>query len=381
MRQSTSHSALTLSDLVEEQLEALMLRAALGGLVARDLRNAFRMLTLSALDRVARPPFEGLSQINPDGLPFQWCFCLNGAAPSVRFLCEMGPPHSRCGNRLRASLEILEELLCVLRVPRPDWLLDSLIPLVLPPANRLPQDWRSAVWFAVGASRRGVLVKLYLNLEKDEPVERWKRIGRALLTLDRRRSLERLCELSARVSRDSWPVGICCDVLASGRPGRLKAYFHAGEVLPSWLDAWYSAAGFAHELPLLAEALDAFAWHPGRPYWTKSLFVSTEFDDRDELCLKTDLAVSRWVATDAYVHDGVRRLAAAMKLDDTPYLTALRDIGDWPVSSEGTRTHHVVGIGSETDGGRHLNIYCQPPLKRCAPGDADGPIPAALPAP
>ncbi len=350
---------MSLGDIIAGQLDALLRLAALPEPIARRTRAAYGILTRGALDRPATPPYAGLARINPDGMPFQWSFCLGGE-PSVRFLCEVGPPGASAGERFHRSQTALQLALEALDVPRPRWLWERVMPAIVPPVDRLPPNWLSAIWFAVGATRRSVLVKVYLNLAHGPPVERWRRVGRMLSTLGRRQSLARLCEISSRVSRDSWPVGIAFDVRSDGEPGRVKAYFHGGEVWPAWLEAWYIAAGLERDLPVVREALAVFPWHADRPYWAKSLFVSAEFGTREELTLKSDLAVSRWVATDARILGGVRRLARAMRLDVRPYLSALRSLGDWPVTAAATMTHHVVGIGSEKDGSRHLNVYCEP---------------------
>ena len=254
-----------------------------------------------------------------------------------------------------------------------------LLPIVLPAEGRMPEGWRSAVWYALGASGGNVLIKVYASLECGGPELRWRRIGRALLELGRRRSLERLCDMSSSVSGRSWPVGLAFDILPDGSPGRIKAYFKAGAVGPSWLARWYATAGLPDEIDAVRTALEAFPWHRDRPYWPGSLFVSAEFDALENLTLKTDLAVSRWVVSDARVVQGVRKLADSLGLKDAGYLRSLRQLDDWPPNASETRTHHVVGIGCEENGERHINVYCQPAIRTMAETHARPGSEAAVP--
>lgn len=352
------------ADVVSGQLEALIAWSGLSIDHANKTRDAYRILSRNALDRSVAGRYDGLSRINPDGLPFQWSFCIDGGGPSVRFLCEVGPPGSSVEERLRLSQVALAQALEALGIPRPSWLWEDVIPTVFAAPDSLPPRWLSAMWFAVEANQRHVLLKVYINLEHGSPRERWERVGRVLLDLGRRESLKKLCELSRPASRDSWPIGLALDVLGDGRPGRVKAYFYGDEVGPEWLYRWYAAAGLTSEIPYVRTTLASFPWHADRPYWIKSLFISPEFGPRGKLTLKTDLAVSRWVRSDALILRGVHQLAARLGLDVSSYVKALRTIGDWPVSRSQTRTHHVVGLGFEGHRRRHLNVYCEPRMKR-----------------
>ncbi len=63
------------------------------------------------------------------------------------------------------------------------------------------------------------------------------------------------------------------------------------------------------------------------------------------------------------IRQGVHQLAHSLGLDDASYLRSLRQLDDWPPNTSETRTHHVVGIGCEENGDRHINIYCEPATK------------------
>ena len=285
---------------------------------------------------------------------------LHRAPPGVRFLGEIGPPGADCAKRYRRSITAIQRALEILGTPPPAWLWDIAPPIVLPAEDRMAEGWRSAIWCALGTSGHSVLIKVYASLECGDPAQRWRRIGQALIELGRRPSLERLCDMPSSVSGQSWPVGVAFDILPDGSPGRIEAYFKAGEVGPSWLARWYAAAGLPDEIHAVRTALEAFPWHRDRPYWAGSLFVSAEFDASENLTLKTDLAVSRWIAGDARIVRCVRSLAGRLGLNDAGYLRSLRQLHDWPPHPSKTRSHHVVGIGCEENGARHINVYCEP---------------------
>jgi len=351
----------TLEAAVAGQFERLCGSIGLPAGIADKAETCRRLLSAGAL---ARPPAErygGLSRINPNGLPFQWSFVL-GAPPCLRFLCEVGPPGTDCAARLGRTRAAIGEALKVLEIARPAWLWDEVLPAILPPAGEMPPGWRSALWTALGASPGGIGLKVYASLERGGAQVRWQRIGRALLALSRPAALERLCAMSGPVSSAAWPVGIAFDILPGGSPGRVKAYFMASETDGSWLARCYQAAGWRQEVEAVEAALAAFPWHAGRPYWPGSLFLSAEFGRAGELTLKTDLALSRWVSSDAHALAGVTRLARRLGLDAAPGLAWLESLGALPPHATALRTLHVVGLGTEADGKRHLNLYCEPPL-------------------
>ena len=192
-----------------------MRAAALPPGLAVKIAACRRVLTDGALQRPLAKRYHGLSRINPDGLPFQWSFCI-GAPPGVRFLGEIGPPGADCAKRYRRSITAIQRALEILGTPPPAWLWDIAPPIVLPAEDRMAEGWRSAIWCALGTSGHSVLIKVYASLECGDPAQRWRRIGQALIELGRRPSLERLCDMPSSVSGQSWPVGVALDILPDG---------------------------------------------------------------------------------------------------------------------------------------------------------------------
>lgn len=323
------------------------------------IQRARRLLTADALRRPRAQRYTGLSQINPNGLPFQWSFCI-GQPASLRFLCEIGPPGSNCETRHRRSVAALGEALTVLDIPTPDWLWDIALPQILPGLPAMPEGWRTSLWTALGASRDTVAVKVYASLEQGDAEERWRRIGRALLALDRVEALKTLCDISGAVSGTAIPVGIAFDVLPTGAPGRIKAYFQSGAINGNDLAAWYEAADLVRDLPALATLLRVFPCSAAPDFPPSAFFISAEFDRGNALTLKTDLTVSRWCASDADITAGLEQLCAALGLDLSLYQAAQAALGLWPPSRLDRPLLHVVGLGSERDGRRHINVYSEP---------------------
>lgn len=365
----------TLGAVVRGQFERLADWAALPQAVAHRAASVLEALTEGALDRPAAPPFDGLSRINANGLPFQWSFSLaRGGARSLRFLCEPGAPGTSARQRCGVARACLARALRALDVPDARWLDDCVLPLLLPGDAHWPEHWRSALWFGAGASARGVLIKPYLNLNRDAPLERWRRLGRVFQSLGRQADLEALCALSGRVSRDSWPVGLALDVLPDGACGRVKAYFRSGAVGPDWLERWYVASGGAAHAPALRAALDAFPYCGQTRYPDRSFVVSLEFHEGG-LALKTDLAVTRWMSDDAAVAAGTRRVLRAIGAEPDEFDAALRALGAWPPDQAEARQLRFVGVGHEPDGSEHLNVYVEPPLPSPPPAARSAPAP------
>lgn len=329
---------------------------------ATALEATFADLTAAALDRPATPPFDGLSFINADGLPFQWCLRLRPQAATFGFICEGGPLAQAAQQRAALSVARLRAALAAGGSAWPREL-DDLIRLLLPsPLESWPVHWRSAIWAGVAASGRALVVKPYFNLDRDDPRSRWERLGHVLARLDRGRSLEILCNLSGRVSRGWWPVGLTVDVLPPGRIGRVKAYFRSqpGTGLDG-LRRWYEAVGAPSVLDEVQWLLDSFPCARASAYPARSFFVSIEFHERDgEVSLKTDLAPGKWVRP-ADVLPGVRRSLAGLGIGDRPLLDALRAVGARTADEDGGAWVRLVGHGYEPDGSRHVNVYVEPP--------------------
>lgn len=375
---------------VSVQLAALSRWAHLPPGIADRLTGLFDIFTCDSLEQSLIAPFSGLSHINSSGLPFQWCFSF-GSERSVRFLCEAGVPGTDPGRRLQDSIEALGGALAVLGTPEPHWLSEILVAHLLPTEGEWPDHWGSAMWFGVGASRSLVATKVYVNLKRDAPVDRWRRVGWVLKCLGRTNSLRWLCDLSRSVSADSWPVGVAFDIRPDGGAGRVKTYFRAGAVREDWLQRWYAAVGAEAEFAAVRCLLDSFPRCGRLPYPSGSFVVSLEFHGSDDdPSLKTDLGVTRWLGDDLAIVSGTRRAMTALGLDDGELTAALRAIGAWPPppseacpSEPGVQ--RFVGLGFEPDGGHHVNVYVEPPLsppparpKSAPPASANGAVREAV---
>lgn len=354
-----------LDRLVGGQLRSLAAAARLPHATTERLGEVFDALTRESLDRTAAEAYPGLSRINANGLPFQWSACFSTVGPSgaVRFLCETGTPGTAACERLEMSLDRLGQACRILGLPGvPRWFAQDVLPTVLPDGGSLPGHWRSALWTGVGAAGATVALKPYLNLCRDRPLDRWRRVGRVLRSLGRERALERLCELSSQVSAGSWPVGLAVDITPTGEPGRVKTYFRSESVTAAWLQRWYAALGATAHLPAVRELLDAFP-HPDRVAYPDGAFVLTlEAHPADGvLTLKTDLAVTRWTAGDAPATRGTARLLGRVGLDPDGLDATLAALGTPPPAQDRSDVVRFVGLGYEPDGSHHVNVYLEPP--------------------
>jgi len=363
LNQAKKLAQVQLGKVIESQLMTLADVADLNKATRAHLRNAFLILTAESLQQSPTPPFKGLSRINPNGLPFQWSFCLNNAKPTVRLVCEAGEPGTSAYTRYKLSLQKLHTLCHMLDKPYPSWLTNVVIKEVMPEIDDWPEGWESALWFAVAATDNQLYLKIYLNLNRSAPLDRWRRVGRVLQGLGRHESLKTLCELSEKVSHESWPSGLAIDILPNGEPGRIKTYFHSGEVNHSWLDNWYHALKADDQLPHIKQMLELFPQPYAGLYPAKAFFVSLEFGNDSSVSLKTDLTVSRWIPRDDIIIPATYCFAEYLGLNTSMYQKALKAIGLWPATSACPISHHLVGFGYEPDGSRHINVYCEPPLQ------------------
>ncbi len=350
-----------LYDIVRRQLGSLEQWAGLNVETSELLNTIFEILTSEALQRPAIPPFTGLAQINPNGLPFQWSLCIDNKSPSLRFLCEAGVPGTSCKSRYRLSLEKLQEVCSLLNIPKLNWL-NSLLRHAMPREYEWPKDWFSALWLAIGANQAGILVKIYLNIDAGDAFDRWKKIGMVLQSLGRQVSLQRLCDLSGKISRDSWPSGLAIDVLPNGMPGRVKAYFESAQVRYGWLTKWFKAVGLDDSIPYVEKMLDSFPYEKRASYPEKAFFISLEFLPGELMGLKADISVSQWMESDYRVFDAMNGFLHHIELDDSQYIPWLKAMDAWPPSKSRCTTHQLVGFGLEPDGTYHVNVYCQPPI-------------------
>ncbi|XUL90026.1 hypothetical protein ACQ86D_28105 [Streptomyces galilaeus] len=267
MLEDGARSPLSLAALVARQLAALAQCNGLAGPTDTLLVQVFQILTEEALHQPLGETYPGLSQINSNGLPFQWCLSLGSDRPSVRFLCESGRPGDSPRNRLAHTLRRLDQACVAAGHPgMPGWFADDVLAHVLPAERAWPEHWRSALWTGVGADTRGIFLKPYLNLNRDLPIDRWRRAGRVLAALGRQRGLETLCAISGQVSEQSWPAALAVDILPGGLPGRVKIYFRSGSVSPGWLARWYRALDCHQHEPAVRSLLDAFPKTAREPY-------------------------------------------------------------------------------------------------------------------
>jgi hypothetical protein len=361
-----------LDQLVGRQLWRLSAAAGLPQATTERLSAVLTVLTRESLGRPAAEHYPGLSGINANGLPFQWSASFGSEKPpaTVRFLCESGTPGTTARERLPLSLDRLGQACRLVGLPGvPQWYTDHVLARVLPHPEDWPAHWRSALWTGVGASGRAIGLKPYVNLRRDSPLQRWRRVGWVLKDLGRDRALETLCHLSSRVSRHSWPVGLAVDITPTGEPGRIKTYFRSGPVTAAWLQRWYAALGADAHLPALRELLDAFP-HPDRAEYPDQAFVLTlEAHATDGVfTLKTDLAVNRWTAGDAAVVHGATRLLARLGLGPAGLGTVLAALGATPPAQDRSDVLRFVGLGYEPDGSHHVNVYLEPPVTTTVAG-------------
>lgn len=353
---------LDLYEIIRRQLRALEQWADIPDGTSSRLNSVFEVLARESLSRPACPPFGGLARINPDGLPFQWSLCIDNKKPTVRFLCESGMPGSSARLRYRLSMAKYKKVCDMLEVPYPEWLSEVVLRHTMPEGEQWPCQWYSAIWFAVGAGENDILVKVYLNIRTDDALKRWKKIGWVLKMLGMENSLMQLCDLSGKVSMDSWPSGLAVDILPNGKAGRVKVYFESAEVNSDWLEKWYKATGEDWVLPYVRKMMEVFPRDNRLPYPEKAFFVSLEFSPGGEVSIKTDFTVSKWMQSDIRIVEGVSEFLDYSQLDTNSYLAWLEAMGAWPPKESGCETHQLVGFGFEPDGEYHVNVYCKPPL-------------------
>lgn len=311
-RPVSSARGVELASHIERQLNRALASAPLASPIDDQVRRVFRLLTAESLATSIRPRYDGLSRINADGLPFQWCL-VAGAPPGVRFVCEVGEPGTSAARRADLSLERLSEACDVLGYPTPAWFEELCRSILLPAAEEWPRHWRSALWIGVAAGPRGAVLKPYINLNRGAAIDRWRRIGWVLKSLQREEALETLCRLSGPVSRDSWPVGLAVDIAEHGEPGRVKAYFRSGAVDELWLHRWYSSLGASAAAASLRKLLDVFP-RRAAALPARSVAISLELHQNGNATLKTDAAVGSWTPKSWPLLSGVDQLIRGLGL-------------------------------------------------------------------
>ncbi len=355
-----------LGELIAGQLDRLTPIYVSNDEIAENLRRLLALLTAEALDRPAAAPFDGLSFINANGLPFQWLFSLSPRGHGFGFLCEVGCPGISVAARLGQTLDRLDAACRLIRGAAPGFLRDAAA-ILLPPADEpWPAHWRSAAWVGVSARDRTIGLKPYFNLNRGTCRERWLRVGWLLKALDRERALARFCALSTECSPDSFPVGLALDIMPDGAAGRVKIYFRSGPTTLAWLARWHQAAGFLAVAPELRRFLDLFGPVNNRTLPGGAMVVSLEIHADERLSLKTDLAVTKWTSTDGALFEA----AASLRLGAAAETLAAcrRALCLVPDGGRNGALLRFVGLGFEPNGSSHLNLYLEPPLTPPLPG-------------
>lgn len=367
----------SLAAVVAGRLDGLAATCALAPASAVALRRLLALFAAQSLDRSAAPPFDGLSFINASGLPFQWVLNFAAEGAGLGFLCEVGRPGAPAARRLAQTLDRVAAACRILGWPPPDFLPRAAEILLPGSGEPWPQHWRSAAWVGVAARGAAVAVKPYFNLNRGTCRERWLRAGRLLKALGRERALARLCGLSTSCSPGSWPVGLALDIRPDREPGRLKLYFRsqAGETL-AWLARWHAGAGLGAAGPRMRRFLDLLGPVDRRRLPQGAMVVSLEIHADEELSLKTDLAITKWTATDGPLIEAAGAFLAESGGGAAATLTAASDaIG---VTSQ-TALARFAGLGLEPDGSSHLNLYFEPALQTARPRATGPPRAAAAP--
>jgi hypothetical protein len=352
-----------LGDHVARQLEALSRLGASNAETRSRIRTVFDILTRESLDRPAEPPFGGLSFINADGLPFQWVFRFDGGTPSWGFLCEAGRPGMHLAARHGHTLRCIDAA-CVAAGGVAPACLDAVSRRLMPAADAAwPSHWRSASWVGVAIKDNVIQIKPYFNLNRGPARERWLRAGWVLKDLGRDRALEQFCALSSRCSQDSRPVGLALDVRRDGEPGRIKIYFKSMAVGPDWLARWYDAVGLDAHAPSVQRLLDLLGRTGRGGYPPSGFVVSLEIYADELMSLKTDVAVTKWMPSDAQVAERCVALIGSLGQRPDRLGEGLRAIGAWPLASDACDDLRFVGLGCEPDGTQHVNVYVAPPIR------------------
>lgn len=358
-----SAGAPNLGAAVKTQLASLADACGIAETPRLCVQRIFEIFTRESLDRPAVAPFRGLSFINADGLPFQWVFNFCAGASGWGFLCEAGQPGSEPTVRLAVTLDLIDQA-CSLAGNAPPGFLRGIARRLTPrPGEPWPSHWRSAAWIGVAVKGDAVSIKPYFNLTAGPPRERWLKAGWVLRDLGRDDALERLCALSASCSGNSWPAGLAVDIRPNGGPGRLKIYFRSGEVTPAWLARWYDTLGLDGHAASLRRMLDLLGKPSARLYPQSAFVTSLEIHPDQSFSLKTDLAVTKWMASDAAIVENSAALLAAEGCEAERLVRMLRAVDAWPPDRTCCTAIRFVGLGCEPDGSRHLNVYVEPPLR------------------
>lgn len=358
----TAEMPLHLGQVIARQAAALGRHGNAGAATREQIAELLELFTAEALERRPAPPFEGLSAINANGLPFQWVLRFGAGDLGWGFLCELGPPGKHPHARQVDTLRRVDGAAAILGMAPAAWLAD-IAAIVLPEAGDWPAHWRSGAWVGVTCLRDTIGLRPYFNLNRSSARERWLRVGRVLQMLGREHALARLCTLSGPCSPGSWPVGLALELRRDGSCGRVKIYFRSAATSPAWLSRWYDALGLAAEAPVVRRALDLLGPTGAGTGPEAGFVVSLEVHADQSLSIKTDLAVTKWQNSDADVIEGCQALLPTLGGAPADVEGALSALGAWPPDRAACTATRFVGIGCEPDGSRHMNLYLEPPLQ------------------
>jgi hypothetical protein len=358
----TVAAARNLKTVVSAQLESLLCLENKS--YGNDFRVAriFDLFTQDSLNRPALPPFDGLSYINADGLPFQWVLSFRTGSHAWGFLCECGRPGSEASTRLGLTLRLIDEACKEIGRPPPNFLA-CIEKRLIPNANELwPPHWRSAAWVGVAVERDKVSIKPYFSLTSGTLRDRWLKAGWVLRDLGRDDALRRYCELVSCCSRSSSPTAIAVDIQPDGSPGKLKIYFRSEAVTAEWLASWYCALDLDRHGASLRLLLDRLGKMGAGTYPPSAFVTSLEIHANQSLSLKTDLAVTKWMTSDAKTTDRTAALLSSEGCESERLVKMLDAVGAWPADCSSCAAFRFVGLGCEPNGSRHINVYIEPPL-------------------
>lgn len=333
----------------------------------QPIERIFGLLTRDSLDRPVADSYQGLSHINANGLPFQWVFSLSSKSPAWGFLCECGRQNSPVAFRANQTLALIDVVCGEVGAHHPTFLKDFSRRLIPGPDEAWPEHWRSAIWVGVSVTDGRIVIKPYFNLSLGSVKDRWLRAGWVLRDLGRDEALKRLCDVSALCSADSTPTGLAVDIGSDGQPGRVKIYFRSEQTTPEWLSRWYEALGENRNAASVREFLDRLGMTGGGLYPRSAFVTSLEFHRDQAISVKTDLAVTKWMHSDALIAEQIEAILSLEAIKCEPFKEMLEAVSAFPPDASSCTVFRFVGLGSEPDGSRHLNIYIEPPV--CAKRD------------
>jgi hypothetical protein len=107
--------------------------------------------------------------------------------------------------------------------------------------------------------------------------------------------------------------------------------------------------------------LDLFSLTQQRRYPKGAFVVGLEFHPSTErVSLKTDLAITKWMASDAQIARAARMMTQELGGSGHQLDEHLAAIGGRPASDASIQSFRFVGLGHEPNSSSHLNLYLAP---------------------